>query len=98
MDDIGKPSYANQSRHCRWVCLVKHCPCGVVSALSAPSWGAKSHVFVLAIKSREALPLRVGPADGKKPLVLTLSPEELTAIKLSLRVATWATIVSLPFG
>jgi molybdate transport system permease protein len=40
----------------------------------------------------------VGPADGKKPVVLTLSPEELTAIKLSLRVATWATIVSLPFG
>jgi molybdate transport system permease protein len=30
--------------------------------------------------------------------VLTLSPEELTAIKLSLRVATWATLVSLPFG
>jgi molybdate transport system permease protein len=30
--------------------------------------------------------------------VLTLSPEELTAIKLSLRVATWATLASLPFG
>jgi molybdate transport system permease protein len=73
-------------------------PCGEVGALCAPGGGAKSHVFVLAIKRREALPLRVGPADGKKPLVLTLSPEELTAIKLSLRVATWATIVSLPFG
>lgn len=30
--------------------------------------------------------------------MLTLSPEELTAIKLSLRVATWATLASLPFG
>ena len=30
--------------------------------------------------------------------VLDLSPEELTAIKLSLRVATWATLASLPFG
>jgi len=30
--------------------------------------------------------------------VLTLSPEELTAIKLSLRVATWATLASLPLG
>ncbi len=30
--------------------------------------------------------------------MLALSPEELTAIKLSLRVATWATIMSLPFG
>lgn len=30
--------------------------------------------------------------------MLTLSPEELTAIKLSLRVATWATLLSLPFG
>jgi molybdate transport system permease protein len=30
--------------------------------------------------------------------VLTLSPEELTAIKLSLRVATLATLASLPFG
>jgi len=30
--------------------------------------------------------------------VLTLTPEELTAIKLSLRVATVATLVSLPFG
>ena len=28
----------------------------------------------------------------------TLSPEELTAIKLSLRVATWATLASLPLG
>jgi molybdate transport system permease protein len=37
-------------------------------------------------------------ADAKKPIVLALSPEELTAIKLSLRVATWATIMSLPFG
>ncbi len=73
-------------------------PCGEVGALCAPGGGAKSHVFVLAIKRRKALPLRVGPADGKKPVVLTLSPEELTAIKLSLRVATWATIVSLPFG
>ena len=75
-----------------------HPPCGEVGALCAPGGGAKSHVFVLAIKRRKALPLRVGPADGKKPVVLTLSPEELTAIKLSLRVATWATIVSLPFG
>ena len=33
-----------------------------------------------------------------RSVVLTLSPEELTAIKLSLRVATWATLVSLPFG
>ena len=73
-------------------------PYGEVGALCAPGGGAKSHVFVLAIKRRKALPLRVGPADGKKPVVLTLSPEELTAIKLSLRVATWATIVSLPFG
>ena len=73
-------------------------PCGEVGALCAPGGGAKLHVFVLAIKRRKALPLRVGPADGKKPVVLTLSPEELTAIKLSLRVATWATIVSLPFG
>jgi molybdate transport system permease protein len=30
--------------------------------------------------------------------VLDLTPEELTAIKLSLRVATWATLASLPFG
>jgi molybdate transport system permease protein len=30
--------------------------------------------------------------------VLSLSPEELTAIKLSLRVATLATLASLPFG
>jgi molybdate transport system permease protein len=30
--------------------------------------------------------------------VLDLTPEELTAIKLSLRVATVATLVSLPFG
>jgi molybdate transport system permease protein len=30
--------------------------------------------------------------------VLTLTQEELTAIKLSLRVATWATLASLPFG
>jgi len=30
--------------------------------------------------------------------VLNLTPEELTAIKLSLRVATWATLASLPFG
>ena len=30
--------------------------------------------------------------------MLTLSPEELTAIKLSLRVATWATLASLPLG
>ena len=30
--------------------------------------------------------------------VLNLSPEELTAIKLSLRVASWATLVSLPLG
>jgi molybdate transport system permease protein len=30
--------------------------------------------------------------------VLNLSPEELTAIKLSLRVATWATLASLPLG
>jgi molybdate transport system permease protein len=30
--------------------------------------------------------------------VFTLTPEELTAIKLSLRVATVATLVSLPFG
>jgi molybdate transport system permease protein len=73
-------------------------PCGEVGELCAPGGGAKSHVFVLAIRRRKALPLRVGPADGKKPVVLTLSPEELTAIKLSLRVATWATIVSLPFG
>ncbi|HAN64591.1 MAG TPA: hypothetical protein DCQ79_12185, partial [Rhizobiales bacterium] len=70
-------------------------PCGEVGALCAPGGGAKSHVFVLAIKRRKALPLRVGPADGKKPVVLTLSPEELTAIKLSLRVATWATICLL---
>ncbi len=27
-----------------------------------------------------------------------LTPEELTAIKLSLRVATWATLASLPIG
>ena len=30
--------------------------------------------------------------------MLNLSPEELTAIKLSLRVATWATLASLPLG
>jgi len=30
--------------------------------------------------------------------VFALSPEELTAIKLSLRVALWATACSLPFG
>ena len=30
--------------------------------------------------------------------VLDLTPEELTAIKLSLRVATWATLASLPIG
>jgi molybdate transport system permease protein len=30
--------------------------------------------------------------------VLDLTPEELIAIKLSLRVATWATLASLPFG
>jgi molybdate transport system permease protein len=30
--------------------------------------------------------------------VLTLTPEELTAIKLSLRVALVATVVSLPIG
>ncbi|MGZ8416703.1 MAG: molybdate ABC transporter permease subunit [Methyloceanibacter sp.] len=30
--------------------------------------------------------------------MLDLTPEELTAIKLSLRVATWATLASLPFG
>jgi len=30
--------------------------------------------------------------------VLSLSPEELTAVKLSLRVATLATLASLPFG
>jgi molybdate transport system permease protein len=29
---------------------------------------------------------------------LTLSPEEWTAVKLSLRVATWAMVASLPFG
>jgi molybdate transport system permease protein len=29
---------------------------------------------------------------------LNLSPEELTAVKLSLRVATWAMVASLPFG
>src|SRR5262245_59357109 len=29
---------------------------------------------------------------------LTLSPEEWTAVRLSLRVAIWATVVSLPFG
>jgi molybdate transport system permease protein len=29
---------------------------------------------------------------------LSLSPEELTAVKLSLRVAVWATLASLPFG
>ena len=37
------------------------------------------------------------PNDAE-PVVLTLSPEELTAIKLSLRVATWATLASLPLG
>src|SRR6185437_14326893 len=36
--------------------------------------------------------------DDAEPVVLTLSPEELTAIKLSLRVATWATLASLPLG
>lgn len=30
--------------------------------------------------------------------MLTLTPEELTAVKLSLRVATLATVASLPFG
>ena len=30
--------------------------------------------------------------------MLSLSPEELTAIKLSLRVASLATLASLPFG
>ena len=30
--------------------------------------------------------------------VFDLTPEELTAIKLSLRVATWATLASLPIG
>src|SRR5215831_14277647 len=30
--------------------------------------------------------------------LFALSPEELTAVRLSLRVALWATIVSLPFG
>ena len=30
--------------------------------------------------------------------MLSLSPEELTAIELSLRVASWATLASLPFG
>ncbi|HET9273009.1 MAG TPA: molybdate ABC transporter permease subunit, partial [Methyloceanibacter sp.] len=30
--------------------------------------------------------------------MLTLTPEELTAIKLSLRVALVATVVSLPIG
>ena len=30
--------------------------------------------------------------------MLDLTPEELTAIKLSLRVATWATLASLPLG
>ena len=29
---------------------------------------------------------------------LRLSPDEWTAIRLSLRVSTWATLVSLPFG
>src|SRR5690242_12934626 len=29
---------------------------------------------------------------------LSLSPEELTAVRLSLRVAIWATLWSLPFG
>ena len=29
---------------------------------------------------------------------LRLSPEEWTAVRLSLRVSTWATLVSLPFG
>jgi len=33
-----------------------------------------------------------------RSFVLSLTPEELTAIKLSLRVATWATLASLPFG
>jgi len=33
-----------------------------------------------------------------RSVVLSLTPEELTAIKLSLRVATWATLASLPFG
>jgi molybdate transport system permease protein len=31
-------------------------------------------------------------------LVWTLAPEEWTAVRLSLRVAFWATLVSLPFG
>ncbi|MBI3514569.1 MAG: molybdate ABC transporter permease subunit [Proteobacteria bacterium] len=30
--------------------------------------------------------------------LFSLSPEELTAVRLSLRVAVWATVVSLPFG
>ena len=30
--------------------------------------------------------------------MLSFTPEELTAIKLSLRVALWATVASLPFG
>ncbi len=30
--------------------------------------------------------------------MLDLTPDELTAIKLSLKVALWATVVSLPFG
>src|SRR6202045_1398832 len=30
--------------------------------------------------------------------MLELSPDEWTAVQLSLRIAVWATIVSLPFG
>ncbi len=30
--------------------------------------------------------------------LLTLSPEEWSAVRLSIRVATWATVASLPFG
>src|SRR6267142_1029510 len=30
--------------------------------------------------------------------LFSLSPEELTAVRLSLRVAVWATLISLPFG
>jgi molybdate transport system permease protein len=37
----------------------------------------------------QALPLQLLPP---------LTPEELNAIKLSLRVATWATLASLPVG
>ena len=40
------------------------------------------------------------PCQTHRPTdaVLGLTPEELVAIKLSLRVAFWATLVSLPFG